>query len=244
MKSVKPKNMLKSSYVFAIRLLTPMAKKIGIFSVLEARLDRRWAHWLRSLAAIHDIDDMINLDTPWWTYDAIDKVDAFLAARPNARVLEYGSGASTVWLGRRSGSVKSIEHDPTWFSLVQERTRAFSNIEIILKEPKLAPSKEGYTSTKDGFEGLCFREYACEVESASNFYDLIIIDGRARNDCLKVAKSHLSKGGLILFDNTLRRQYRDAIATSGGMVRRFPGRVPSLPYRDETTLISFPVLNT
>ena len=240
MKNITPMGFLKNIYVSAIRLVRPLAKKSGLLSALEARSHLRWAHWLRSLAAIHDIDDMISLDVPWWTYDAINEIEAFLTTHPNARVLEFGSGASTVWLGHRAGSVKSIEHDSDWYNLVKQRVRLFSNVEIVLRKPEVAMPDGKYTSAKGGFKGLSFRNYVCEAKNGSNPYDLIIIDGRARNDCFEIAKLHLVDGGLILFDNTLRKRYRDAILASDGNACHFPGRVPSLPYRDETSLISFP----
>lgn len=244
MKNITLGSIFKNTYVFSIRLMRPVARRLGLLSALETRSDKRWAHWLRSLAAIHDIDDMIYLDVPWWTYNAIDEIEAFLLARPNARVLEYGSGASTVWLARRAHFVKSIEHDPDWYHLVRQRVQPFSNVEIVLREPEVAKPSGAYTSEKGEFSGWSFKNYVCEIERDSKPYDLIIIDGRARNDCLDAAKLHLVNGGLILFDNTSRRRYRKSILASGGNVRRFPGRVPSLPYRDETSLIKFPQQST
>lgn len=239
MKSITANSFFKNTYVSAIRSLRPMADRIGLLSALEARSHHRWAHWFLSLAAIHDIDEMIALDVPWWTYKAIDEIERFLLTRPNARVLEYGSGASTIWLARRAGFVKSIEHDPDWYNLVKQRIQPLSNVEIVLREPEVVKPGVKYTSAKEGFEGLSFRNYVCEVKNDSYPYDLIIIDGRARNDCLDVAKLHLADKGIILFDNSSRRRYRKAILASGGTVLHFSGRVPSLPYCDKTSVICF-----
>lgn len=87
---------------------------------------------------------------------------------------------------------------------------------------------------------FAFEEYANEINSSSTSYDFIIIDGRARNDCLQAAKSRLAKAELILFDNILRKRYGDAIAASSGGIRQFSGRVPSLPYSDDTCPNFFP----
>jgi len=46
------------------------------------------------------VDDLVNLDIPWWTYGAIDAVQQHLESlKGRARLFEFGSGASTVWLG-------------------------------------------------------------------------------------------------------------------------------------------------
>jgi len=51
------------------------------------------------------------LGVPWWTYRAIDVVDAWMLGRARPiRVFEYGSGASTLWLAGRADEVISIEH--------------------------------------------------------------------------------------------------------------------------------------
>ena len=76
--------------------------------------------WLRSLFSVLDFEDFQTLDTPWWTLASGRKVRDFLASTPNARVLEWGSGASTVWLGKRSSEVFSIESDAAWANLVQD----------------------------------------------------------------------------------------------------------------------------
>ena len=50
-------------------------------------------HW------VHDPLALAELGVPWWTYRAIDIVDAWLTAHVSpVRVFEYGSGASTIWL--------------------------------------------------------------------------------------------------------------------------------------------------
>ena len=61
--------------------------------------DDRLKHWVVSLTKVHDFKAIAELGVPWWTYRAIDVVDAWLSARPHPiRVFEYGSGASTLWL--------------------------------------------------------------------------------------------------------------------------------------------------
>jgi hypothetical protein len=42
---------------------------------------------------------------------------------------------------------------------------------------------------------------------------------------------------VIVFDNSNRSRYQEAILTSGLRVSRHRGWVPSLPYQSETTLL-------
>ncbi len=231
----------KRGYVRMLRAGRTIARASGLLSALERRPDSRNAHWLRSLFAIHDIDEMIRLDVPWWTYDAIAKVDQFLKQRPNARIFEYGSGASTIWAAKRAGSVTSVEHDSHWAELVQTRIAPYPHATLHAVPADAHKSTQAlYHSTKHGYRDQSFQAYASAIDTLPGPYDLIVIDGRARVGCFEHARAHLAPGGMIVFDNSHRASYVAAIKQAGGQSTRLSGRAPSLPYRDETTLIHFP----
>jgi hypothetical protein len=211
-----------------------------LLSRLERLSERsRAALWARSLFAIYDIEDMVAIDLPWWSLDAIREADAFLRSRPTARVLEYGSGASTIWLARRAMSVVSVEHDPSWYPVVLERLAGYPNARLKLIGPDPHPV-EGYLSEKKGWRGRSFHDYASAIEQEEGLFDLIVIDGRARAACLRHARDRLAGGGLILFDNSGRERYQAAIEASGMIARRLRGVTACLPYPDETALLQHP----
>ena len=211
---------------------------MGGLTWLERRSDARWAHWLRSLFAIYDIDQLVALDVPWWTYRSIDRVDAFLESRDRATVFEFGSGASTIWLAKRAHSVISIEHDPDWYPIVAERISGLGNIDLRLIAIDKAPAQDPvYLSQKEGQVGHSFQAYAESIDAADGLFDLIVIDGRVRSACLRHARPHLAEGGLIVFDNSRRDRYDQAIKSSGMKELAYSGLTPSLPYPDKTTLL-------
>lgn len=228
----------KAMYVKAIRVLQYGLDRIGVLRWLDGKLDRRGFHWLRSLLAIYDVDQMIALDVPWWTYDAIDRVDAFLSARPDAKVFEYGSGASTVWLARRCASVVSIEHDANWFNLMQSRVAEYSGVDLRLVPQDADMSAEPlFHSKKEGYLGSSFEAYVRAITVEGARFDLIVVDGRSRAACLAFAEQHLAEDGLIVFDNSKRRRYVEAIEASPLTAKHLPGLTPALPYPDRTTLL-------
>lgn len=226
----------KSAYVSGMRGIRFLARKTGIVDTLSAKLPDRRAHWWLSLLAIHDIDAMVALDVPWWTYDSIDRIEDFLKERPRANVFEYGSGASTAWLAHRAAHVVSVEHDAGWYEIVSDRVRQLGNVDLKFV-PADAEFDTDYGSTKAGFEGSSFKSYAGVINLAKGPFDLIVVDGRARVACVKEAFKHLADDGLIVFDNSNRKEYRSAIYALDAEVIEYPGRVPSLPYKDQTTLI-------
>jgi hypothetical protein len=88
------------------------------------------ARWLRSLFAIYDIEDMAALDLPGGPSPPWVRSDEFLRSRGNARVFEYGSGASTIWRARRALSVVSVEHERDWHSVVSQRLSPYQNAAV------------------------------------------------------------------------------------------------------------------
>lgn len=95
-------------------------------------------------------------------------------------------------------------------------------------------------SRKRGYEGLDFTAYCAAIDDVPGVFDLVVIDGRAREACLGAAVARLAPGGLIVFDNVDRRRYVEAIDALGDRVRvtMTRGLTPALPYPTRTALIT------
>jgi len=115
---------------------------------------------------------------PWISYDAQVVLGQFLTK--DSAVLEFGSGMSTIWYGRRAGSVFSIEDDADWFAAVETLLQGQPNVTC-----RFAADRGAYT-------GL----------APDRAYDLIMIDGNWRLDCAEFAMAHLAPGGIIYLDNS------------------------------------------
>lgn len=200
----------------------------------------RWRLWARSLLSVFDVQDFITLDVPWWTFASTQKVEQFLAERPRARVFEWGSGGSTLWLAKRSESVISVEYDGSWADTMEPLLP--ENVRLVREVPDRlsgAPGEVG--SQRMGFRHLNFADYVDAIVCQEGLFDLIVIDGRAREACLGKALTKLADGGVIVIDNTNRRRYRRALrslpVSMGKEVTR--GLTPIVPWPTETTLLSF-----
>ena len=230
---------MKTTYVWGVRALRRALAAIGLLGLLD-----RWARrsrtglWLRSLLSIYDLEDLLRYDVPWWTFKAADRVADFLATRPDARVFEWGSGASTVWLSRRSGSVTSIEHDARWAEIVEPVLPGNAVVRVVGPTPATG-GPEQQLSAKPGFEELDFAGYVDAMEGIEGDFDLVVVDGRARNACFHRAITRLAPGGVLVFDNVDRQRYRDAIASSPVEVdvEWTRGLTPALPYPTRTALV-------
>lgn len=230
---------MKGLYVSGVRGVRSGLASAGLLDPLDRWASRsRSGAWARSLLAVYDLHDLIALDVPWWTYESAELVERFLAGRPDARVLEWGSGASSVWLASRAGSVTSIEHDPEWAEQIGPVLPA--NAQVVAVPPTLASQSEApIRSAKKGFEGLDFRDYVEGIDRQHGDFDLVVVDGRAREACLERAVDRLAPGGLIVVDNVERARYRAAIDRIGTRVSVHwtSGLTPSLPYPTRTALL-------
>jgi len=158
----------------------------------------REAGWFRSFRAGMPVDAQ-GMPLPWYTYSSI----TFIAGRlqPSMSVFEYGSGNSTLWWSRHVAQVSSCEHDPEWHATMRPKLPA--NAECVLVE--LAEG-DGYAST---------------ITHNDRRYDVVVIDGRHRNRCARFAPGALSDGGVIVWDNSDRPEYREGfdLLTSAGFRR-------------------------
>jgi hypothetical protein len=230
---------MKSMYAGSARGVRRTLDRLGLDTKAPPR-EERWRHWAHSLTLVHDSRAMAELDVPWWTYGAITAVEQWLTSRPiPATVFEYGSGASSVWLARRAGRVHSVEHHAGFAELMQAELSGHPNASVHVVEP-VPCADPSVPSRKEGHDGLDFAEYVAAIDEVPGMFDLVVIDGRAREACLAASVERLAADGLIVFDNSRRRRYRDAIRRSGLDERVFGGLTPTLPYPEQTSLLSRP----
>jgi predicted O-methyltransferase YrrM len=111
------------------------------------------------------------------------------------KAFEWGSGGSTLWLSQRTKSVVTLEHDGEWL----EKTRVelgkygITNVALILRA-----LNNGYVEYIDGFP--------------DGHFDIIMVDGRKRSECLIRAMPKLRSGGVLVLDNSERAEYQEAVS--------------------------------
>lgn len=225
-------------YARVIHAIRRYLSRTGALSTLDRQAQSsRWWLWFRSIFSVLDFHDFVTLETPWWTLASGRKVTDFLLQHPHARALEWGSGASTVWLASLCRSVLSIESDAHWAAMV--RGSVGTHVTIVSPEVPRRRGPGGIRSKRWGFRNMDFGNYVNAAEAVNREFDLIVIDGRAREACFDVALRHLAPGGIILFDNTNRRRYRRALARHRDhiTVERDIGLTPIVPWPTETSII-------
>ena len=172
--------------------------------------------WNRSLAAGVPVDAG-GRPLPWINYPAID----FLArrVRSDMSVFEYGCGHSTLWWAERVREVVACDHDLAWIERIRPRTPPNVTLRHVALE----------------YGG----DYCRVVAERPGRFDVVVIDGRDRVNCARHALTGLAPGGVIVWDNTDREEYRpgfEALAAAGFRRVEFMGLAPTLNEKLETSV--------
>lgn len=154
---------------------------------------------------------------PWITYPAFD----FLSSRlPYVEsVFEYGSGNGTLWWSTRSSMVRSIENDSKWYTKMTHLIP--SNVELF------------YENLDNG------ANYEEKILIDNRTYDIVVIDGRKRNNCINHSLKRLKSNGIIILDNSDREKYRQGrnqLFENGFKSIEFSGLCPIVNFKSQTSI--------
>ena len=141
-----------------------------------------------------------------------------------------------MWLEKRAAEVISVENDGEWHTMMSGLVGPQTDLQHV---PAVPSDNPGVASRWWGQRGLDFSNYVNAIEQFPGVFDLIVIDGRARTACLDKALERLTHDGMVVFDNTNRPRYREALQQTQGRLEEFMtyGLTPSLPYSTTTSLL-------
>ncbi|MEO6001394.1 MAG: hypothetical protein ABIN89_31370 [Chitinophagaceae bacterium] len=197
--------------------LTVFGKQVGmeivhgnfkIFSTLKY-----YSKWKESL---QPGKNSISDEQPWITFPVIALLNQYINS--GTRVFEYGGGGSTLFFVNRVKEVITVEHDKEWFGILQNKindknTQNWTG-NLVLPEKKndlvhLNPSNpKDYFSNDGAFADSTFKSYASYIDKyPDEYFDIVLVDGRARPSCAWHSIAKLKKGGYLIIDNSDRVYY-------------------------------------
>lgn len=118
---------------------------------------------------------------PWYTYPAIEYLSQFDYEDKN--IFEFGCGNSSRFWAKRAKSVTPVEDNSKYLEKWQAEFDE-KNIQIRFRQ-----------------EGEAYYNAILEDE---NLYDVIVVDGKNREQCALMAMKRLAKGGIIILDDSDR----------------------------------------
>jgi predicted O-methyltransferase YrrM len=154
---------------------------------------------------------------PWISYRARRLLDRII--QKDWRMVEFGSGGSTLWFAQRAGFVHSIESDPQWYATIARRIDGLPHVRYELRTLK---------------------EYSDLSYYKDRSLDFVLVDGAERAACATSAASKVKSGGLIYLDNSdkdmtipggdvriAEQALINAVSERGGSIRYFVDFVPT-----------------
>lgn len=154
---------------------------------------------------------------PWITYSAIEFLREKLSIEMD--IFEYGSGNSTIYYSKRVNSVTAIEHDKDWYKKIKVNLQ--SNVNLVYKRLE--------------YNG----EYCRAIEEFDKKFDIVIVDGRDRVNCVKNSVARIKENGVIILDDSERKEYLDGqlfLMNNGFNMIEFWGIAPGIFYNKCTTV--------
>jgi hypothetical protein len=118
---------------------------------------------------------------PMISFRAARVIDGLLT--PDSRVVEFGSGYSTLWFAQRCAELVSIEDDPYWRLVVQELL-----------------TKSGLHHVRHEYRGL--DRYSRLDDYPDGYFDFALVDGKDRTACVRTALAKVKPGGWVYLDNS------------------------------------------
>jgi hypothetical protein len=159
----------------------------------KALLNLRFSGYLKDIGWFNAFKNKKPLDSknqpiPWVSYPFINFIEKRL--NKSYDIFEFGSGYSTLYYAERVKSVTSVEHDKDWYQEIKSTMP--TNVNLIYQELN--------------YDG----DYCRTTGRTQEKYDLIVVDGRDRVNCVRYSLGSLKEGGVIILDNSDRDEYVNA----------------------------------
>ena len=111
---------------------------------------------------------------PMYTYPCYEWLNSI--DWTNSKVFEYGTGYSTIWWQNKNVDYHAVEDNKQWYDMIKDKTN-------INYKPGL-------------------HKYIQSIYDYNYKFDVIVIDGVFRFDCIKPALDKIKNDGIIIVDNT------------------------------------------
>ncbi|HNP48309.1 MAG TPA: hypothetical protein PKL85_05695 [Bacteroidia bacterium] len=175
-----------------------------------------WKYFFRWIKDQQPERNSVRDEMVWLTYPVIDFLRNYL--KSSMKVFEYGGGGSTLFFAKYVSELITVEHDKEWFERLTEilnrkKIKHWTGKHISPEPSGFSGSPadpELYLSSDTHSENLSFQKYAAAIDQyPDGYFDLVLVDGRARPSCLFHSLSKVKKGGLLILDNAEREHYHE-----------------------------------
>ena len=142
--------------------------------------------WMRSWTISRPVNEKGEA-IPWLTYPFLSFLEDTLHG--HFTLFEFGCGNSTKYYARRVAYVECVEHDPSFIPSFTSQEKKKVCVHVVSLE-----DVEKYTNILNYLEKK---------------YQIIVVDGRYRVQCMRHSVNYLTTDGVMILDDSLRSRYRE-----------------------------------
>ena len=188
---------------------------------------------------------------PWFSFGAIDFIEHHI--KPEMNVFEYGSGGSTLFWSDRVKKIVSVEHEGEWYRKMSEdfKIAGINNVEYHYSPAekdenyhlKSSSDSAGFISSDPMYGHLKFETYVNQINKfPDQYFDIVVVDGRARPSCIAHSVNKIKKGGFLIVDNSEREHYKPSLRIFSQSWKKwdFMGPVPYSFDFSQTSILKKP----
>ena len=186
---------------------------VHMAGMLFSRHPEDLLRWLKSMVMRRK---PLSYAMPWLTFDAIRAIEERL--RTGQRVFEFGSGHSTVYWARKGVELFSVEDDAAWFGMIGTKLKGVADVHLFFEQ------------------GM--QDYVGRIGKCDGLFDIVLVDGSFRKDCMLAGMPKLKSGGLLVVDNTDWHWMQKVFPRmpDDWKVRNYPGCAPFIGHMSQTTI--------
>ena len=178
---IKLKKLFKLSFNFSYDFIKHPKKIIRTIALKNYLDDTGWYISRDHKQALNKDNDPI----PWFTYSSIYFLDKRI--KKGMKIFEFGSGNSTLWFANKGCFLDSYEHNLNWYNFLKDKLPSNVNYNFSSFKPNA--------------------DYCKSIKRENKKYDIVIIDGRDRVNCIINSINYLTDEGVIICDNSEREKY-------------------------------------
>ena len=132
-------------------------------------------------------DDNLQVIKAWYTRPCLDELEKMNFS--DKIIFEFGCSHSTIWWAKKAKYVYAVESSKEWYNdVLDEFIRLnITNAEIFFNDTKYYPQSIGLISVGE------------EIK-----FDVVVIDGDYREECVSFALKYLKDCGMLIYDNWMQ----------------------------------------
>ncbi len=196
---------------------THARRAVKLFRILKFAVSSQFFFpWLSSLIRSIILDHHTLKDNvPWLTFKSRVWLEKYL--KSDMSIFEYGSGGSSIFISKKTKEIFSIEHNKEWYQIISKEieNQHIGNCKLLLIEPERDlfnredySNPNNYLSSSPIYRKMNFRRYVLSIDDfPDDYFDMVIVDGRARNSCIANSMPKIKSGGYLLLDDSERETY-------------------------------------